>query len=63
MLTMRNFLAEVDRALDNLVKSGKMFGMPGGRRESFPYPKPTRSYPGFVSLAWNWLGDQEEPNH
>lgn len=28
-------LPEVDRAIDNLVKSGKMFGMPG-RRESNP---------------------------
>ncbi|KAK1775323.1 hypothetical protein QBC45DRAFT_335567 [Copromyces sp. CBS 386.78] len=40
-------LEEVDRAIDNLVKSGKMFGMPGGRRESFPVPGPARFYPDF----------------
>ncbi|KAM7220636.1 hypothetical protein V8F06_004040 [Rhypophila decipiens] len=38
---------EVDRAIDNLLKSGKMFtGMPGGRRESIPYhPGLARMHP------------------
>ncbi|CAK7269545.1 hypothetical protein SEPCBS119000_003622 [Sporothrix epigloea] len=37
----------VDRAIDNLVKSGKMFGMPG-RREWNPLPTgPTRKHSGF----------------
>ncbi|KAL2169424.1 hypothetical protein VTG60DRAFT_6053 [Thermothelomyces hinnuleus] len=40
-------LEEVDRAIDNLVKSGKMFGGPGARRESLPYPGPIRMYPAF----------------
>ncbi|KAL2198401.1 hypothetical protein P885DRAFT_67586 [Corynascus similis CBS 632.67] len=40
-------LEEVDRAIDNLVKSGKMFGGVGGRRESLPYPGPVRLYPAF----------------
>ncbi|KAK4103353.1 hypothetical protein N658DRAFT_309960 [Parathielavia hyrcaniae] len=40
-------LEEVDRAIDNLVKSGKMFGGAGGRRESLPYPVPARVYPVF----------------
>jgi hypothetical protein len=34
---------EVDRAIDNLVKSGKMFNMPGGRRESMPLTGPSRA--------------------
>ncbi|KAL1861857.1 hypothetical protein VTK73DRAFT_6890 [Phialemonium thermophilum] len=38
-------IEEVDRAIDNLVKSGKMFGVPGGRREFYPYPGPARFYP------------------
>ncbi|KAK4039361.1 hypothetical protein C8A01DRAFT_16635 [Parachaetomium inaequale] len=38
-------LEEVDRAIDNLVKSGKMFGGAGGRRESLPHPGPARTYP------------------
>ncbi|KAK4117794.1 hypothetical protein N656DRAFT_786431 [Canariomyces notabilis] len=40
-------LEEVDRAIDNLLKSGKMFGAIGGRRESLPYPGPARMYPAF----------------
>ncbi|KAL2260676.1 hypothetical protein VTK26DRAFT_5244 [Humicola hyalothermophila] len=40
-------LEEVERAIDNLVKSGKMFGGPGARRESLPYPGPARMYPAF----------------
>ncbi|GAB1311553.1 hypothetical protein MFIFM68171_01763 [Madurella fahalii] len=40
-------LEEVDRAIDNLLKSGKMFGAAGGRRESLPYPGPARMYPVF----------------
>lgn len=36
-------LEEVDRAIDNLVKSGKMFGMPG-RRDSMPMPGATRNF-------------------
>ncbi|KAK4119336.1 hypothetical protein N657DRAFT_261360 [Parathielavia appendiculata] len=43
-------LEEVDRAIDNLVKSGKMFGAAGGRRESLPYPGPARMYPVFGML-------------
>lgn len=38
---------EVDRAIDNLVKSGKMFSMPaGGRRDSMPMagPAPPRPF-------------------
>jgi hypothetical protein len=35
---------EVDRALDNLVKSGKMFGVPG-RRDSVPVGAPARDFP------------------
>ncbi|KIN07951.1 hypothetical protein OIDMADRAFT_37278 [Oidiodendron maius Zn] len=37
-------LEEVDRALDNLVKSGKMFGVPG-RRDSGPVGGPPRDFP------------------
>ncbi|KAK0730310.1 hypothetical protein B0H67DRAFT_475446 [Lasiosphaeris hirsuta] len=42
-------LEEVDRALDNLVKSGKMFAMSGGgRRESLPpVTGPARTRPDF----------------
>ncbi|KAK1758550.1 hypothetical protein QBC47DRAFT_375045 [Echria macrotheca] len=39
-------MEEVDRAIDNLVKSGKMYGMPGNRREFNP-PGPARVYPAF----------------
>ncbi|KAF8859888.1 hypothetical protein BDZ45DRAFT_346942 [Acephala macrosclerotiorum] len=35
-------LEEVDRAIDNLVKSGKMFNMPAGRRDSMPTVGPPR---------------------
>lgn len=44
-----DWFTEVERAIENLVKSGKMFGAPGGRREfhpSFP-PGPARFYPNF----------------
>lgn len=34
---------EVDRAIDNLVKSGKMFNAPG-RRESMPIGSPARAF-------------------
>lgn len=38
--------AEVDRAIDNLVKSGKMFNMPGaGRRDSMPMVGASRTFP------------------
>ncbi|KAK3996373.1 hypothetical protein QBC44DRAFT_231822 [Cladorrhinum sp. PSN332] len=41
-------IEEVDRAIDNLTKSGKMFGAPGGgRREFSPFPGPANMYPGF----------------
>jgi hypothetical protein len=33
------YYPEVDRAIDNLLKSGKMFGVPG-RRESVPMGGP-----------------------
>lgn len=38
---------EVERAIENLVKSGKMFGAPGGRREFLPPfpPGPARFFP------------------
>lgn len=35
--------SEVDRAIDNLVKSGKMFNLPG-RRESLPLSGPPRDF-------------------
>ncbi|TVY25581.1 hypothetical protein LHYA1_G006205 [Lachnellula hyalina] len=37
-------IEEVDRAIDNLVKSGKMFGM-SGRRDSVPMSGAARSFP------------------
>ncbi|TVY71211.1 hypothetical protein LSUE1_G008358 [Lachnellula suecica] len=37
-------LEEVDRAIDNLVKSGKMFGM-SGRRDSVPMSGAARTFP------------------
>ena len=41
------FFSEVDRAIDNLVKSGKMFNMPS-RRESMPLGGAGRgAYPEF----------------
>ncbi|KAK4168764.1 hypothetical protein QBC43DRAFT_106031 [Cladorrhinum sp. PSN259] len=41
-------IEEVERAIDNLMKSGKMFGAPGGgRREFSPFPGPANMYPGF----------------
>lgn len=58
MLTASN--SEVDRAIDNLLKSGKMFGGAGGRRESLPYPGPARIYPAFGKYAWDWLGRHRE---
>ncbi|OAA60391.1 hypothetical protein SPI_05515 [Niveomyces insectorum RCEF 264] len=49
-------LEEVDRAIDNLVKSGKMFGMPG-RREWFPPPTgPARKHPGFDGRQAHGMG-------
>ncbi|KAK4186408.1 hypothetical protein QBC35DRAFT_387318 [Podospora australis] len=44
---------EVDRAVDNLLKSGKMFGGPGGgRREWHPKPSgPARRFPDFDPRA------------
>jgi len=39
-------IEEVDRAIDNLVKSGKMFNMPG-RRDSMPMAGPSRNLPEF----------------
>ncbi len=38
---------EVDRAIDNLVKSGKMFGAPGRREWNSPPTGPARKQPGF----------------
>ncbi|THV53371.1 hypothetical protein BGAL_0052g00020 [Botrytis galanthina] len=39
-------IEEVDRAIDNLVKSGKMFNPPaGGRRDSMPMVGPSRTFP------------------
>lgn len=55
-------LSEVDRAIDNLVKSGKLFGIAGTRRESLPYPGPARMYPAFGKYAWDWPGRPEEPD-
>lgn len=44
---------EVERAIENLVKSGKMFGAPGGRREFLPpfLPGPARFYSGLGKYA------------
>ncbi|KAK2075094.1 hypothetical protein P8C59_009250 [Phyllachora maydis] len=38
-------LEEVDRAVENLMKSGKMFGQPGARRESLQQPSPSKRLP------------------
>lgn len=38
-----------------------MFGMPGGRRESFPVPGPARFYPDFGKFAWDWPGLPQVP--
>jgi len=47
-------LEEVDRAIDNLVKSGKMFSMPPPRRESMPMTGPGRAYPPeFGKIGWH----------
>ncbi|KAK0628248.1 hypothetical protein B0T17DRAFT_504945 [Bombardia bombarda] len=54
-------IEEVDRAIDNLVKSGKMFGMPGGRRESQPNPGPARRYPDFDGRAGAGAGPRPHP--
>lgn len=55
---------EVDRAVDNLVKSGKMFGMSGGRRESSPYPGPARRNPGFGKVYLGLAGPtRKSSNH
>lgn len=46
MFTYANSTPEVDRAIDNLVKSGKLFGMPT-RRDSMPLvgaPRPYSDY-------------------
>lgn len=42
-----DWIIEVERAIENLVKSGKMFGAPGGRREFLPPfpPGPARFLP------------------
>lgn len=57
---------EVERALENLIKSGKMFGMPGGRREfQPPYPPgPARFYPKLgeythLSSATGWVSNHQ----
>ncbi|TVY39788.1 hypothetical protein LOCC1_G006886 [Lachnellula occidentalis] len=42
--TFSTQIEEVDRAIDNLVKSGKMFGM-SGRRDSVPMSGAARSFP------------------
>jgi hypothetical protein len=62
-------LEEVDRAIDNLQKSGKMFGgMPGGPRREFPprhrnAPRPRRtdlSYrPSTLGIAQGNVGKQD----
>jgi hypothetical protein len=49
-------LEEVDRAIDNLVKSGKMFGGAGGRREFLPHPGPARTYPARGEYTRGWPG-------
>ncbi|KAL2268840.1 hypothetical protein VTJ83DRAFT_3686 [Remersonia thermophila] len=54
---------EVDRAIDNLVKSGKMFGGLGPRRESMPYPPgPARMYPVFPVDGRPPLGPGPRPH-
>lgn len=49
MILMLMKIAEVERSIENLVKSGKMFGIPGGRREFKPpfSPGPARNRPKF----------------
>lgn len=44
--TFSNWITEVDRALDNLTKSGKLFTAPS-RRESMPLMGGQRPYPEF----------------
>jgi hypothetical protein len=41
-----NILIEVERAIDNLFKSGKLFGMPG-RRDSLPMMGGPRPFPEY----------------
>lgn len=63
MLTKLSLQPEVEKAIDNLVKSGKMFNMPG-RRESLPahapqFPpgpsrKPRLDYGGKSAWAGGW---------
>lgn len=38
---------EVDRAIENLFKSGKAFSNPPGRRESMPMAAHGRNFPDF----------------
>lgn len=45
MLANLLVIAEVDRAVENLMKSGKMFGQPGARRESLQQPSPSKRLP------------------
>lgn len=49
MVFVLMMIAEVERSIENLVKSGKMFGIPGGRREfKTPFsPGPARNRPKF----------------
>lgn len=53
MALMLMRIAEVERSIENLVKSGKMFGIPGGRREFKPpfSPGPARNRPKFGEYA------------
>lgn len=53
MALMLMNIAEVERSIENLVKSGKMFGIPGGRREFKPpfSPGPARNRPKFGEYA------------
>lgn len=53
MVFMLMTIAEVERSIENLVKSGKMFGIPGGRREfKSPFsPGPARNRPKFGEYA------------
>lgn len=53
---------EVDRAIDNLVKSGKMFGMPG-RRESMPLTGPAQRYPEFGMSSFSSRNSLRRAQH
>lgn len=67
MVLMLMKIAEVERSIENLVKSGKMFGIPGGRREFKPpfSPGPARNRPKFgeyTHISAGWATSQHRPS-